>query len=783
MLTPYFVGEVNAWCMQQPMYDLIIGNIKKARDPNDPDVNWTVGAVQTRQQVKNMSKPYPQLKVPEAVQDVSPDDIRKEQKKDESLNSVRKLIQDGKTLKGKNNSSVMYLERKGMYYRQFQSPRIQNGKKFMQLIVPAKYRKIVLKLAHESIMAGHMSTSRTVSRVLSEFYWPGVQADTKRYCRSCDICQRTIPKGRIAKAPLGKMPVIDEPFKRVAVDILGPLSPVTDNGNRYIVTLVDYATRYPEAVALPNIETERVAEALIDIFCRIGFPVEMLTDLGSQFTSSLMNEICRLISMKQLTTTPYHPMCNGLVERFNGTLKLMLKRICAEKPRDWDKYLNAMLFAYREVSQESLGFSPFELIYGRSVRGPMAILKQLWSKEIEDPQVKSTYQYVIDLRERLESVYDIAKENLTKAAKKQKIQYDRKARRRDLKVGDKALVLLPKKANKLLLQWKGPYTVIEKVGILDYKLQVGNKHKTFHANLLKKYVERPESRNDVLNIASVAVFDLEQNGEERYDDDPDELLTTPSKDALETPDLVKLSDDLVSEEKREVSSLLHEFSDVFTDSPGLTNLIEHEIRTTTDTPIRLNPYPLPFAMTKVVSEEIDNMLKMKVIEPSESAYSSPIVMVRKKDQSFRFCIDMRALNRITVFDAEPMPCIEDMFSKLSGNKYISRLDLSKGYWQVPFAEKSKPLTAFKTPKGLFQFRVMAFGLVSAPATFSRLMRKLLHGMESIDNFLDDIIVFTKTWKEHLQVLRELFMRLRRAKLTARPSKCSIGFRQLDCWVM
>ena len=149
-------------------------------------------------------------------------------------------------------------------------------------------------------------------------------------------------------------------------------------------------------------------------------------------------------------------------------------------------------------------------------------------------------------------------------------------------------------------------------------------------------------------------------------------------------------------------------------------------------------------MTKVASNEIDNMLKIKVIEPSESAYSSPIVMVRKKkDQSFRFCIDMRALNRITVFDAEPMSCIDYIFSKLSGNKYISRIDLSKGYWQVPLAEKSKQLTAFKTPKGLFQFRVMAFGLVSAPVTFSRLMRKLLHGMESIDYFLDDVIVFTK----------------------------------------
>ena len=121
---------------------------------------------------------------------------------------------------------------------------------------------------------------------------------------------------------------------------------------------------------------------------------------------------------------------------------------------------------------------------------------------------------------------------------------------------------------------------------------------------MKKYVERPESKNNILNTASVAVLYLEQNGEERYDDDPEELLNTPGKDAFETPDLVKLSDDLVTEELREVSALLLEFSDVFTDSPGLKNLIEHEIRTTTHTPIRLNHNLLPFAMTKVVSKQL-----------------------------------------------------------------------------------------------------------------------------------------------------------------------------------
>ena len=170
-------------------------------------------------------------------------------------------------------------------------------------------------------MAGHMATKRTVSRVLSEFYWPGVQTDVKRFCQSCDICQRTVARGKISKLPLQQMPLIDEPFHRVAMDLIGPLYPSTDRGNRYVLTVVDYATRYPEAVALCNIDTECVAGALVDIFFRVGVPREMLSDNGSQFTSSVMKEVSRLISVRQLTITPYHPMCNGLVERFNGTLK------------------------------------------------------------------------------------------------------------------------------------------------------------------------------------------------------------------------------------------------------------------------------------------------------------------------------------------------------------------------------------------------------------------------------------------------------------------------------
>ena len=108
---------------------------------------------------------------------------------------------------------------------------------------------------------------------------------------------------------MGKLPLIDSPFKRVAVDIVGPIEPRSEKRNRYILTMIDYATRYPEAVALPSIETERKAEA--EMFSRVGIPDEMLTDCGSQFTAEVMKEISRLLSLQQLTTTPYHPMCNG----------------------------------------------------------------------------------------------------------------------------------------------------------------------------------------------------------------------------------------------------------------------------------------------------------------------------------------------------------------------------------------------------------------------------------------------------------------------------------------
>lgn len=238
-----------------------------------------------------------------------------------------------------------------------------------------------MTIAHDTILGGHLGTRKTLDRISSSFYWQGIQGDVKRYCQSSDLCQRTFPKGKVAKIPLEKMPLIDTPFERIAVDLVGPISPVTEKGNRYSLTVVDYSTRYPEAIPLKNIETERVAEALVYIFSMMGMPKEILSDMGTQFTSNVMKEVSRLLSFKQLVTTPYHPACNGLVE--------MLRKMCSERPTDWDIYLPALLFAYREVPQESTKFSPFELMFGGTVRGPMMVLKELWTKEVQ-PEVKTS---------------------------------------------------------------------------------------------------------------------------------------------------------------------------------------------------------------------------------------------------------------------------------------------------------------------------------------------------------------------------------------------------------
>ena len=567
------------------------------------------------------------------------------------------------------------------------------------------------------------------------------------------------------------MPLIDTPFKRVAIDLIGMINPPSEAGHRYILTLVDYGSRYPEAVPLKKIDSETVAKALVDIFSRVGIPEEILSDQGTQFVSDCMKEVSRLLSIKQLTTTPYHPMCNGLVERFNGTLKSMLKKLCNEKPKQWHRYINALLFAYREVPQESTGFSPFEILYGRTIRGPMQILKELWTKDIDEPETKSSYQYVFELREKLEDTMKIAKEELEKSQGRYKHYYDRKTRPRSLQVGDQVLILLPSEQNKLLMQWKGPYTVKQVISKTDYSVNVNDKPRTYHINLLKKYIPREhqtEEDNALLSIFDVGNVSIMENDHEDQDRDG-ELPDLYLKNEQSTEAII--GKQLNEEERKVVKNVINNYSDIFSNLPGTTQLIQHKVILTSQDPIRSKPYPTPYSIRESLKSDIQDMLEMGVIRESNSPYASPVVIVKKPDGTNRICVDYRKLNKITIFDPEPMIPPEDIMAKMSKSKYFSKLDFVKGYWQIPVTSDDIPKTAFVTPDGCYEFLKMPFGMMNAGATFVRCMRKLLDGMENIEHYIDDIVVHTETIESHVKTLEELFRRIRRANLTVKFSKC------------
>ncbi|KRZ52308.1 Retrovirus-related Pol polyprotein from transposon 17.6 [Trichinella nativa] len=242
--------------------------------------------------------------------------------------------------------------------------------------------------------------------------------------------------------------------------------------------------------------------------------------------------------------------------------------------------------------------------------------------------------------------------------------------------------------------------------------------------------------------------------------------------------MAKLSHDVPHTIRRRLRTLLWKYKQIIaTDeyNTGRTNACKHSINTGDASPIKQPPRRIPYHQKETVRRMLSEMTNHKVIEPSCGPWSSPIVLVKKKDGSYRFCVDYRKLNLCTKKDAQPLPKIEETLETLSGATWFSTLDMASGYWQVEVADEDKEKSAFATPFGLYQFRVMPFGLCNAPATFQRLMETVLCGLHwtTCMVYLDDIIVFSKDAAEHLEKLEEVFSRLQGAGLKIKPSKCHL----------
>ena len=234
---------------------------------------------------------------------------------------------------------------------------------------------------------------------------------------------------------------------------------------------------------------------------------------------------------------------------------------------------------------------------------------------------------------------------------------------------------------------------------------------------------------------------------------------------------------LTSEQKEKVQQFLSGWSQVFSQGPtdlGRTNIVEHEIHLTDEHPFKEPFRKIPPALIQEVREHLKEMMEIGAIRESTSPFSSNVVIVRKKDGSIRFCIDFRKLNQRTIKDAYPIPRIDDTLHSLAGSKYFTTLDLKSGYWQVELRECDKAKTAFRVGSlGFFECNRMPFGLCNAPATFQRLMERCMGDLNLRDCliYLDDIIIFSSTFEEHLQRLQAVFENLEKHNLKLKPSKC------------
>ena len=651
-----------------------------------------------------------------------------------------------------------------------------------QIVLPTSLRTPVMEVAHQGL-SGHLGIRKTYLRLLNEFYWPNMKKDVAEYVKSCHTCQTVgKPNETIPPYPLQPIKVPCEPFSKLIIDIVGPL-PKTKKGNQYILTTLCPTTRYPDAFPLKNISAKVVANTLTNMFTTFGIPEEIQSDRGSNFTSSLFTEVLKLLGIKQTLSTAYHPQSQGALERFHQTMKSMLRKFCCEEDRDWDEGLQFLLFAIRETPSESLGVSPFQLLFGRKVRGPLKVIKD---QLISSPSTKlvTVNNYITSLKSNLDKVRSFAKANLTHAQSVMKTNFDSKTLVRNFKEGDLVLAYIPISGSPLSAKYHGPYKISKKLSDSNYVISTPDRRKAtqhIHVNLLKAYKTTSpllDSERQVLVVNSVPNVMSPISNNAMYIDSEKTLMNVDSHSTNNSHilgNLVPYLCHLTTEHANDITEIINKYDSLFKDVPGRCNIATHDVQLLPgSSPIRHNPYRLHPHKREKMRDEVNFLLDHGLASPSQSPWASPCLLVPKEGDQLRLCTDYRRVNSITVPDAYPLPRVDDLIDEVGTAQYITKIDLMKGYYQIPLTEEAKSISAFTTPFGLYHYNVMPFGMRNSPATFQRAMNYLLHDLKGVGVYLDDILIFSHGWQQHLQQVDEVLSRLCQANLTVKLSKTSFG---------
>ena len=247
------------------------------------------------------------------------------------------------------------------------------------------------------------------------FYWPGLQSDVRSYVAGCETCTKRKDPNPTKRAPM-QIFRSGFPMERLTIDILGEL-PMTPNGNKYILVISDYFTKWTEALPMPNMEACTVAKTLVEnVLFRFGILLKIHSDQGRQFESNLFKEMCKLLGIEKTRTTPYHPESDGMVERFNRTLATMLSAFVSSNHKDWDEQLPNVMMTYRSTEHETTGMSPNIFMFGREVATPLDLMYEM------PPMNKSIPNnlWVWELQDRIETEHATVRKYTQQSLRRQK---------------------------------------------------------------------------------------------------------------------------------------------------------------------------------------------------------------------------------------------------------------------------------------------------------------------------------------------------------------------------
>ncbi|GFX62485.1 retrovirus-related Pol polyprotein from transposon 412 [Trichonephila clavipes] len=431
-----------------------------------------------------------------------------------------------------------------------------------------------------------------------------MSGEIAEFVQTCKGCQLRKPEKIGDRAPITPIVRPELPFEIVNIDVIGPIQPPSGRGHKYVLCMMDQHTRWPEAVPLRSLTAKNACDSLLQIFSRTGIPSIIASDQGTNFRSALTQEFTKRIGSSPRFSCPGYPTSNGLVERWNKVLKDMIHQVIREDPQSWDRQLPFLLFAYREVPNTTTGVSPFRLLYGREARGPLAILKSSWAGEIYLPTniSQSAADYLQEMKINMEKAAESA--SLT-AAQKQKAYgdyFNKKSSVKNFSIGEQVVLLIPDSSNKIYARWTGPGEIIQHHPPHSYKVKLSDgtvRH--VHVNKIRKYHPRA--------LAVGVIFEGDYEFGEIHP----------------TPNLSRSTSERV----------LHEIN---------LNHLKETVRI----------YRIPESLKIKVDEQIEELLRLDLIEEFDAEIAYPIVCVNKKNGTLRLCVDFRALNSESVSDDFPM---------------------------------------------------------------------------------------------------------------------------------